>query len=91
MAKYTSEQIDIADHVHHGPTGENWIVAAVALDRLYWCGWPFGGSALLSDCTLTRKATKEERLTLLGELSIIQGDEYPIIHAREVLERRNHA
>lgn len=87
---YTPEQIDTADHVHHKPTKENWVVAAVALDRLYWCGWPFGGSALLSDCMLTKKATAEEKDKLLQELSVMPGDEYPILHAREVLWR-NHA
>ena len=32
--------IDTADHVKHGPSGETWVVAYVEDDRLAWCGWP---------------------------------------------------
>ena len=63
-----TERIDTGDHVHHGPTGEDWVVAFVDDDRLYWCGWP-EGSANLSDCTLTKKATPEERAALIQRLA----------------------
>lgn len=80
------DKIDIADRVHHGPSNENWIVAAVTADSIYWCGYPFGGCAELSDCTLIKKATPDEKDKLIRELSIMSGDEYPIAHAREILE-----
>lgn len=60
--------IDTADHVHHAPTGENWVVAYVKGDRLAWCGWPEGESAL-ADCTLVRKATDAEREALLRSMA----------------------
>lgn len=45
--------IDTGDHVHHAPSGEDWVVAYVAADRLAWCGWP-QGQAALADCTLLK-------------------------------------
>jgi len=46
-----------ADRVHHKPTNENWCVAAVEGEHVYWCGYPFGGYGELKDCTLIRRAT----------------------------------
>lgn len=63
-----STTIDTGDVVKHGPTGEEWLVAYVDGDYLAWCGWP-SGLALVSDCTLARKATAEERIGLLRELA----------------------
>ena len=60
--------IDTADSVLHGPTGETWVVAYVESDRLAWCGWP-EGEANLADCTLTEKATPEQRDKLLLEMA----------------------
>lgn len=60
--------IDTADHVQHGPSGESWVVAYVRGDRLAWCGWP-QGEAALSDCTLVKKATAEQRIKLLREMA----------------------
>ena len=60
--------IDTADSVLHGPTGETWLVAYVEGDRLAWCGWP-EGEANLADCTLTKKATPEQRNKLLSEMA----------------------
>jgi hypothetical protein len=37
--------IDVCDVVRHVPSGENWVVACIDGDRLYWVGYPFGGSA----------------------------------------------
>lgn len=59
--------IEVADHVHHTPTGEDWVVRRVAGDRLEWCGWP-AGSARLSDCKLIKKATLDEKVKLMGEM-----------------------
>ena len=66
-------QIDTADHVRHGPSGEEWVVAYVRGDRLAWCGWP-QGEALLADCTLIHKATEQERASLLQDMAAIPGD-----------------
>lgn len=75
--------IDVGDYVHHGPSNEDWIVAAVDGDRLYWCGWPFGGSAELSDCTLIEEATEENRMKLLKELAEKNTSERPIVMAKQ--------
>jgi hypothetical protein len=32
--------IDTGDTVHHGPTGEDWLVAFVDGDKLSPLGWP---------------------------------------------------
>lgn len=66
--------IDTGDTVRHRPTGEEWLVAGVKDDRLYWCGWP-PGRANLADCELTRKATPSERDKLLHELADMRDDD----------------
>ncbi len=65
--------IDTADHVLHGPSGETWVVAYVDGDRLAWCGWP-EGEAKLADCTLLKKATTAQRDKLLLELADCTND-----------------
>ena len=65
-------EIDTADIVHHGPTGEDWVVARVKDDRLAWVGWPQGW-ATLADCTLVRKATEPQRAELLRGLAGSKG------------------
>ena len=65
--------IDTADSVQHAPTGETWVVAYVEGARLAWCGWP-EGEAKLADCTLTKKATPEQRDKLLLELALSTND-----------------
>lgn len=53
-------RIDTGDTVHHGPTGEDWLVAFVDGDKLSPLGWP-ETVAKLADCTLLKKATPEDR------------------------------
>jgi len=53
------EQIDTADHVHHAPTGEDWVVAYVEGDRLAWS---------------TKKATAAERRSLLDSMAELAAD-----------------
>jgi hypothetical protein len=65
--------IDTADHVLHGPSGEAWVVAYVKGDRLAWCGWP-QGEAALADCTLLKKATPAERDRLLIDMADCSND-----------------
>lgn len=62
------EQIDTGDHVHHGPSNEDWVVACVEGENLSWCGWPEGW-AKISDCSVIRKATADEREKLLRQMA----------------------
>lgn len=52
--------IEIADAVHHAPSGEDWVVARVDETHLWPAGYP-PCRALLSDCTLLTKATQTQR------------------------------
>lgn len=61
-------EIDTADHVHHAPSGEDWVVAYVRGDRLCACGWPHTLAAL-SDCRLIKKATPADRDQLLRDMA----------------------
>lgn len=78
--------IDTGDVVRHRPTGEQWVVAFVDGDHLWWCGWPEGRAQLL-DCELVEKTTEEGRLSVLLRMAKSSGrrGEY----AREVLLHRH--
>ena len=80
--------IDVCDVVHHAPSGENWVVACVDGDRLYWVGYPYGGSAALSDCQLVTKASSEDRQKLLAKLAELTGFDVPTLRARARLTKR---
>jgi hypothetical protein len=60
--------IDTADHIHHEPSGEEWLVAYVRGDHVVCCGWP-ESAAKLSDCRLVRKASRAERHCLLIDMA----------------------
>lgn len=77
--------IDTADHVLHGPTGETWVVACVQNERLSWCGWP-EGTADLADCTLVKKAAPEERDKLLREMADMNSSDHRCRYAKRRLE-----
>ena len=64
----TAQAIDTADHVHHAPTDEDWVVAYVEGEYLTCCGWP-ETRAKVSDCTLIRKVSKAERDALLRSMA----------------------
>jgi hypothetical protein len=68
------------DHVRHAPTGETWVVAYVDGEHLAWCGWP-EGEAKVSDCTLIKRCSDEEHVTLLREVARSDGK-----RARRALE-----
>lgn len=74
--------IDVCDVIHHEPTGEDWVVAAVDGDKLYWCGYPFGGFANLEDCKLVSKASDEQREKLLNKLAEMTCHVRPVIMAK---------
>ena len=80
--------IDVCDVVHHEPSGENWVVACVDGDRLYWVGYPYGGSAALSDCQLVTKASDKDRQSLLEKLAELTGFDVPTLWARARLTQR---
>ena len=80
--------IDVCDVVHHVPSGENWVVACVDGDRLYWVGYPYGGSAALSDCQLVTKASGKDRQSLLEKLAELKGSDLPTLRARARLTKR---
>ena len=77
-------EIDTGDVVTHCPSGEEWLVAYVDGERLAWCGWP-SGTALRSDCVLTRKATQEQRDELLEHMAAMDIDDPRRRYARVVL------
>ena len=81
--------LDTGDRILHRPTGETWIVACVQGDRLSWCGWP-RGTAALSDCTLVKKATAEERHKLLREMAEMSTSDHRQRYAQVVLEKERH-
>ncbi len=62
--------IDIGDAVHHGPSGEDWIVARVDDGYVYPAGWP-PCRAVAADCTLIKSATAEERAEMIERLQRI--------------------
>lgn len=78
--------IDTADHVHHGPSGEDWVVAYVQGDTLCPCGWP-ETLAKLSDCTLIWKAPASERRKLLERMAASREPDSRSRHAQYVLEQ----
>lgn len=77
--------IDTGDTVYHGPSGEEWIVAFVRSEMLAWCGWP-AGMVKLAECKLVKKATKEERLSLLRTMADIGQDDMRWRYAKQALE-----
>lgn len=84
-----NNKIDTGDYVHHAPSNENWIVALVEDGRLYWMGYPFGGSAALEDCTLTKKATPEFKERMIKEIASANSSARPVTVAKALLEELN--
>lgn len=54
-----NSQIEPGDHVHHAPSGEDWVVLHVDGAYLHPAGWP-ACLADLADCTLIEKGTPEQ-------------------------------
>lgn len=74
------------DHVHHEPTGEDWVVAYVDDPYLAWCGWP-SGEALLMDCRLIKECSDEEHLSMLRQVAKADGKRGR--RARAALQKMN--
>lgn len=62
-------RIRCGDHVLHGPSGEEWVVAWAdyKTNDLAWCGWP-NGIARISDCTIVKRASDDEHTLLLAKV-----------------------
>lgn len=84
MNAVTTQAIDTGDTVRHTPTGEDWLVAYVANELLCACGWPCT-LVPINECTLTEKATQEEKQKLLQQLAAMSGDDPRRAYARRVL------
>ena len=76
------------DHVKHIPSGEEWVVAWCDGDDLAWCGWP-DGMARTSDCRLVKRASDDEHMRAVFEVSKSDGPRgakvrrmYPEVAAR---------
>lgn len=78
------------DHVHHWPTGEDWVVAFVDGEHLAWCGWP-EGEAKLSDCKLIYACTDEEHVKLLKEIAAANAGRRTRVAVRLLEEMSTHA
>lgn len=78
-------RIRCGDHVHHIPSGEDWVVAYAdyVTGYLSWCGWP-DGEAKIADCRLIKRATDAEHLDWLTQIA--NGDGRRGARAREELE-----
>lgn len=58
------------DHVHHKPSGEDWLVAWADHSAGYMapCGWPTC-QARIEDCEVTKTATDQESDALVEQLA----------------------
>ncbi len=62
------------DHIHHGPTGEQWVLACDEENgEVICCGWPETVAAA-ADCSLIEAATDEERIKTLQNVAKVRGD-----------------
>ena len=77
--------IDTGDRVFHRPSRETWIVAYVRDGRLCACGWP-ESLVPLADCLLVDKATRADRLSLLGAMATGHGADSRTRYARDALD-----
>ena len=82
-------EIDVGDTVYHRPTKENWTVALCENGRVYWCGYPFGGSGDIHDCELIEKAEEDDRIRVIKMVANTTGDQLPILRAKELLNERD--
>lgn len=64
-------RIRTADHVHHKPSGEEWVVGFADYETGYLAplGWP-DCDAKISDCDLIKAADDEEYTDTLARISV---------------------
>lgn len=72
MSMSDHKPLRAGDHVFHRPSRETWVVAYVDGPSLAWCGWP-AGEAKISDCTLLKRCSDAEHLSILRELATSGG------------------
>ena len=69
------------DHVHHKPTGEDWVLAFGDLEdqtgQVSPCGWP-ETLAKAEDCYMLKAATDEEHDAMLRKWAEMKCREYDI-------------
>ena len=53
--------IDTGDHVHHAPSGEDWVVAYVRGDRIIYCCFPDCGCDGARLCQAEKGANSSAR------------------------------
>lgn len=83
-AKPAPKPLRAGDHVHHRPSGEEWVVAYQDGEHVGWCGWP-AGEALAADCDLILAVTDTEHLAILRRLE--NGGDKRARMAREALAK----
>lgn len=75
-----------ADCVHHGPSGEDWVLAVdEESGRVMPAGWP-ESMAEAEDCTLIKAATEAERAEMLTNFAKITNRDMRASRARRQLE-----
>lgn len=76
------------DSVHHGPTGEDWVLAFGDLEdgggKVSPAGWP-ACLAEASDCTLLEPASDEEHIEMLKRVADMRGSDFRAIRAQNYL------
>lgn len=82
IAPFPDQRIDTSDDVRVEAVGENWLVAMNEDGYVTCCGYP-ESKVKVEDCVLVKKATADERHTLLLALAKIDGPRG--IYARRVL------
>lgn len=69
MGSDTPKPFRAGDHVHHAPSGEDWVLACDQEgDEVAPAGWP-ESYALDDDCTLIRAASDDERMDMLRRVA----------------------
>ncbi len=84
----SGSQFLAGDFVHHGPSGEDWVLACdEEKGEVMPSGWPMC-IAKASDCTLQQKATPEQRLDILKTWAAPHPDAEGELDWRTITARR---
>jgi hypothetical protein len=62
------------DHVHHRPSGEDWVVAWAEGEHLAAAGWP-NSQARLEDCDVIHRCSDAEHAEWVASWRNSQGDD----------------
>ena len=87
MERDATYRFRAGDHVHHAPSGEDWVLACDQnRDDVQPAGWP-ETLARASDCALIRAASEAERMDMLTKVAAIRFPDYRGSVARDQLAR----